>query len=45
VTTAEAGPKRRTGFPGLVTAQGWRVVVGVALVALVLYPVVSDNLY
>jgi ABC-type branched-subunit amino acid transport system ATPase component/ABC-type branched-subunit amino acid transport system permease subunit len=45
VTTAEAGPKRRTGLPGLVTAQGWRVVVGVALVALVLYPVVSDNLY
>ena len=45
MTTAEAGPKRRTGLPGLVTAQGWRVVVGFALVALVLYPVVSDNLY
>ena len=45
MTTAEAGPKRRTGLPGLVTAQGWRVVAGVALVALVLYPVVSDDLY
>jgi len=45
VTTAEAGPKRRTGVPGFLTAHGWRVVVGLALVALVLYPVVSDNLY
>jgi ABC-type branched-subunit amino acid transport system ATPase component/ABC-type branched-subunit amino acid transport system permease subunit len=45
VTTAEADPKRRTGVPGFVTAHGWRVVVGLALLALVLYPVVSDDLY
>jgi ABC-type branched-subunit amino acid transport system ATPase component/ABC-type branched-subunit amino acid transport system permease subunit len=45
VTTAEAGPTRRAGVPGFLTAHGWRVVVGLALVALVLYPVVSDDLY
>ena len=45
MTTAEAEPNRRSRGVGLVTAQGWRVVVGLALVALVLYPVVSDNLY
>ncbi len=45
MTTAEAGPARRTGVPGFVTAHGWRVVVGLALVFLMLYPVVSDDLY
>ena len=45
MTTAEAEPNRRSRGAGLVTAQGWRVVVGLALAALVLYPVVSDNLY
>ena len=45
MTTAEAGPARRTGVPGFVTAHGWRLVVGLALVFLMLYPVVSDDLY
>ena len=45
MTTADAGPTGRTGVPGFVAAHGWRVVVGLALVSLVLYPVVSDNLY
>jgi branched-chain amino acid transport system ATP-binding protein/branched-chain amino acid transport system permease protein len=45
VTTAEAGPTRRSGVPGFMTAHAWRVVVGLALVALVLYPIVTDNLY